>query len=191
MIINKKELKKFIAAILREAAAHKTILPDGTETWYNDAGQRHREDGPALIMPDGSKAWYKNGEFHREDGPAVVWPHNGTVAWYWNGDFWGQGNSPWEGFPGTVSGVASAGNKDPVLSEFDVVVQVRSGMKSSYKKLQQAFELVKGKDLYWNDFAGEMIGTIMARDPDAAKLRAKEALDKINAMEFVSKISVR
>jgi hypothetical protein len=33
---------------------------DGCITWYNELGQLHREEGPALILPDGKKWWYLN-----------------------------------------------------------------------------------------------------------------------------------
>jgi hypothetical protein len=29
-----------------------------TKRWYNDAGQLHREDGPAIKRIDGSKEWF-------------------------------------------------------------------------------------------------------------------------------------
>ena len=35
---------------------------DGTRRHYNEAGQLHREGGPAIEHANGSKAWYKNGE---------------------------------------------------------------------------------------------------------------------------------
>ena len=43
----------------------------------NDAGQRHREDGPAVIYyrPDGRVDWeyyYVQDQKHREDGPALT-----------------------------------------------------------------------------------------------------------------------
>jgi len=51
--------------------------------WYKD-GKIHREDGPAVINPNGSQAWFKDGERHREYGPAVIYP-DGTQAWYKDG----------------------------------------------------------------------------------------------------------
>ena len=38
----------------------KKINKYNTE-WRNDAGQLHREDGPAREWSDGSKEWYLNG----------------------------------------------------------------------------------------------------------------------------------
>jgi len=59
------------------------IWADGTQVWYiND--NRHREDGPAVIRADGTQEWYLNGKLHREDGPARIWA-NGTKEWWVNG----------------------------------------------------------------------------------------------------------
>ena len=57
---------------------------DGIESWYDDDGQFHRENGPARIWLDGHKVWYKHGDRHREDGPAIE-HHNGDKLWYLNG----------------------------------------------------------------------------------------------------------
>lgn len=56
----------------------------GTTTWYNRAGQRHREDGPAVEYDDGSEEWYIQGVLHRVDGPAV-YSADGFTAWYQQG----------------------------------------------------------------------------------------------------------
>ena len=65
--------------------ANPVIDEDETKVWYNDKGQVHREDGPAVETTTGDKAWYKNGERHRDGGPAVE--HNkGTKLWYKNGE---------------------------------------------------------------------------------------------------------
>ncbi len=52
--------------------------------YYNDKGEIHRLDGPAVEYTNGDKYWYINGKLHREDGPAVVF-YNGTKWWYLNG----------------------------------------------------------------------------------------------------------
>ena len=39
--------------------------------WYNEKGQYHRDDGPAIEYQNGSKEYYQNGLLHREDGPAI------------------------------------------------------------------------------------------------------------------------
>ena len=52
-------------------------------TYYNDNGEYHREDGPAYIGSDGSQEWWLNGERHREDGPAIIY-QDGTQEWYLN-----------------------------------------------------------------------------------------------------------
>ena len=58
-----------------------TIGDDGTEKWFNEKGEFHRESGPAVIHSDGCKHWYKHGLLHRLDGPAVEYP-NGTKLWF-------------------------------------------------------------------------------------------------------------
>ena len=55
----------------------------GTIRYYNEQGQLHREDGPAIEWSDGYKEWYINGERHREDGPAVEWT-SGYKEWHIN-----------------------------------------------------------------------------------------------------------
>jgi hypothetical protein len=56
--------------------------PNGTQEWRLN-GNRHREDGPAIIRPDGTQVWYLNDKRHREDGPAIIWS-NGTKEWWLN-----------------------------------------------------------------------------------------------------------
>ena len=59
------------------------VYSDRSE-WYNDDGELHREDGPAVETSDGNKYWYKNKELHREDGPAVEF-EDGSTEWWLNG----------------------------------------------------------------------------------------------------------
>jgi len=56
----------------------------GNKIWYDENGQCHREDGPALKYPDGSKEWFQHGKLHREDGPAIE-DANGDKYWYQHG----------------------------------------------------------------------------------------------------------
>ena len=55
----------------------------GNRFYYNNAGKRHRENGPAVEYVSGAKHWYYNGQLHRLDGAAVVWA-NGTEFWWLN-----------------------------------------------------------------------------------------------------------
>ena len=55
----------------------------GNKRWFNEHGQLHRTDGPALIYPDGDQLWYINGKLHRTDGPAAI-SADGHNAWYIN-----------------------------------------------------------------------------------------------------------
>jgi len=52
--------------------------------WFNEKGQRHRLDGPAIEWADGTKWWCQNGQLHRMDGPALEYA-NGDKWWYING----------------------------------------------------------------------------------------------------------
>ena len=56
---------------------------NGDKEWYLN-GQQHREDGPAVEYGNGYKEWWLNGKLHRVDGPAVE-HNNGYKAWYLNG----------------------------------------------------------------------------------------------------------
>ena len=80
-----------------------TVDDYGTERWYNEQNQLHREGGPAVEYTNGTKHWYINGELHREGGPAIEWA-NGTKYWYINGERhreggpaieWANGDKEW------------------------------------------------------------------------------------------------
>jgi hypothetical protein len=58
------------------------IDEDGDKSWYQH-GNRHRDDGPALIYANGDKLWYQHDNIHRDDGPAVEYA-NGRKFWYLN-----------------------------------------------------------------------------------------------------------
>ena len=83
---------------------YKVIVDEyGAIRWYNEAGQLHREGGPAIEYADGTKVWYLNGQYHREDGPAIEWA-DGSKFWYLNGQLhredgpaikWVGGNKSW------------------------------------------------------------------------------------------------
>jgi len=64
------------------------IDKDGTQRWFNKAGQLHREnDLPAYIDISGYKEWWINGKRHREnDLPARTWG-NGLKEWWKNGKY--------------------------------------------------------------------------------------------------------
>ena len=53
---------------------HVKVGPDGRRSYYNGAGQLHRDDGPAIIDSDGVEYWFQNDKQHRVGGPAVVHP---------------------------------------------------------------------------------------------------------------------
>ena len=51
---------------------------------YNNEGQLHRLNGPAVLRANGVRYWYKNNLRHRMDGPAIEFP-DGDACWYING----------------------------------------------------------------------------------------------------------
>jgi hypothetical protein len=53
--------------------------------WYNEKGQLHRLNGPAVECKNGYKYWHQNGQFHRTDGPAVE-GLNGYKEYWINGN---------------------------------------------------------------------------------------------------------
>ena len=52
--------------------------------YYNESGQLHKIDGPAVEFPSGTTVWYQNGKLHRVGGPAFV-HHDGTTGWFQTG----------------------------------------------------------------------------------------------------------
>lgn len=56
----------------------------GTKFWYKH-GLQHRDGGPATETIKGNKYWFKNNKLHRNDGPAVEL--NGERQWFLNGKF--------------------------------------------------------------------------------------------------------
>ena len=56
----------------------------GTNRWYNEAGELHREENdlPAIEYADVTKAWWINGKPHRENGLPALEYANGTKVWY-------------------------------------------------------------------------------------------------------------
>ncbi len=53
--------------------------------YYNDQGQRHREDGPAIMFSNGDMSYFQNGLRHRTDGPAVVYGDGKYIEYHING----------------------------------------------------------------------------------------------------------
>ena len=59
------------------------VAKDGTRRYYNNAGELHRENGPAVEYADGTKCWHQKGLLHRTDGPAIEYSDGGKF-WYQN-----------------------------------------------------------------------------------------------------------
>lgn len=55
-----------------------------TIRWYNDLGQLHRLDGPAIEWANGDKSWWVEDKIHRLGGPAVEWA-DGYKQWFVDG----------------------------------------------------------------------------------------------------------
>lgn len=53
---------------LRDGVLVKSVWHSGRIEYYDENGDYHRDDGPAVI--DNGQFWYKHGKFHRLDGPA-------------------------------------------------------------------------------------------------------------------------
>lgn len=53
----------------------------GTKRYYNDKGDFHREDGPAIINLAGRIRFMKNGKPHCFDGNPSVIDRDGTRSW--------------------------------------------------------------------------------------------------------------
>ena len=53
---------------------------------YNDAGEIHCDDGPAITFENGVSEWYQQGKLHRIGGPART-PRRryGSTEWYFEG----------------------------------------------------------------------------------------------------------
>jgi hypothetical protein len=69
---------------MTETEQQVTINSSGDKVWHNQAGEIHREDGPAMIYADGAESWWQNNLRHREDGPAVI-NNYGDKFWYIHG----------------------------------------------------------------------------------------------------------
>jgi len=63
------------------------IEDDDGKHWYNEAGDYHREDGPAIEWWNGRRQWYYRGKLHRENGPAIYWSQGiaNPEEWYYRG----------------------------------------------------------------------------------------------------------
>ena len=72
-------------AELFDALALRVVVDEyGTRKYYNNAGQLHRDAGPAVEYANGTGLWVHNGVLHRADGPAIVYA-DGTCEWWING----------------------------------------------------------------------------------------------------------
>jgi hypothetical protein len=78
------------------------VTADKTD-WFNEKGELHRLDGPAIEYASGTKYWYQNDQLHRIDGPAVEYA-DGTKYWLQNDQLhridgpaveWASGDKLW------------------------------------------------------------------------------------------------
>jgi hypothetical protein len=72
--------------VIREIMSIMNIV-NGRRVWKNEAGQIHREDGPAIEYDNGSKEWYIRDRLHNENGPAIEYVSIGGKQWWIHGQF--------------------------------------------------------------------------------------------------------
>jgi hypothetical protein len=70
--------------ILEMKTTNPVIDRYGNKCWFNEKGELHREDGPAIEYADGNQEWYQNGELHRLDGAAII-TNMGDKYWFIEG----------------------------------------------------------------------------------------------------------
>lgn len=54
---------------------------DGVTRFFDDDGELHRDDGPAVEYASGSQEYWRHGKLHRDGGPALVYA-DGSEEWY-------------------------------------------------------------------------------------------------------------
>ena len=52
--------------------SNQKINEYGTNYWYNEVGELHREDGPAVEYSDGDHLWWLNGREYTEEEYALL-----------------------------------------------------------------------------------------------------------------------
>lgn len=59
----------------------------GTQRWYDEEGELHRDGLPTVIKADGTQFWFQHGKFHRDNGlPAIIYT-SGMQFWFQHGKF--------------------------------------------------------------------------------------------------------
>jgi len=82
---NKDYIDSYINKVMNLTKYDYPVIDEyGVKRWFNEKGELHRDNGPAIILSDGSVEYYQNGKCHREDGPAII-DANGTRCYYQNG----------------------------------------------------------------------------------------------------------
>lgn len=71
------KLEKSTRVVKNEGKWNQSIF------WTLLDGKPHRDFGPAIESIDGTKYWCQNGNKHREDGPAVVFKDDYKPRQYW------------------------------------------------------------------------------------------------------------
>jgi len=61
--------------------SNPVIEEDGTKRWFDEDGNHHRADGPAVEYASGIKMWSWHGKIHRVDGQAIEMV-DGSGEWY-------------------------------------------------------------------------------------------------------------
>ena len=60
------------------------IDEEGNRFYYNESGELHNDEGPAIEYKNGDVVYYINGKRNCYDGPAVIKSNNGGFAYYKN-----------------------------------------------------------------------------------------------------------
>ena len=74
---NEEERMKYLNIIVK-------TLKDAGSFWFNEKGQYHKDNGPAIILNSGTIIYAQNGLRHNSNGPAVEWK-TGEKQWFYNG----------------------------------------------------------------------------------------------------------
>lgn len=76
-------------ATATQGYAYSETDEKGTVSYYNEAGDLHRTDGPALEKANGTMKWRFNGKLHRTDGPAIE-RADGNKEFFLNGCYFDE-----------------------------------------------------------------------------------------------------
>lgn len=136
---------------------HKNDTLILTITFLNNAGEAHKDDGPAVIQTNGILKWYQNGKLHRENGPAIEYP-DGTLEW-WHENMRHRDNGPAITYPNGYKEWRHHGKRHregaPAITRADGTTEWWHNGKR-HRENRPAIEKANGKQQWWTH--GEFIG---------------------------------